>query len=101
GAPSLRTVGGIGYGPGGLAGSSNVHNYSLSTGVTKTFSTSLLGDFRFGYFKYNPVASKPDAGTTPMTAVGIPNANLTGSQAQETSGWGGFILNQTPSASSG
>ncbi len=91
---------GVGDGPGGLAGSSNVHNYSLSSGVTKTFNSSLLGDFRFGYFKYNPRANKPDVGTTPMTNVGIPNANLTGAQALFTSGWGGFLLNQTPSSSS-
>jgi Carboxypeptidase regulatory-like domain len=91
---------GIGDGPGGLAGSSIVHNYSLASGVTKTFSSTLLGDFRFGYFKYNPRANKPDVGTTPMTSVGIPNANLTGSQALFTSGWGGFLFNQTPSASS-
>ena len=76
GAPSLGTVGGIGYGPGGLAGSSNVHNYSLATGVTKTFSSSLLGDFRFGYFQYNPLTNKPDAGKAAMTAFGIPNANM-------------------------
>jgi carboxypeptidase family protein/TonB-dependent receptor-like protein len=91
---------GIGDGPGGLAGSSIVHNYSLSSGVTKTFSSTLLGDFRFGYFKYNPRANKPDVGTTPMTNVGIPNANVTGSQAVFTSGWGGFIFNQIPSSSS-
>jgi len=91
---------GIGDGPAGLAGSSKVHNYSLAAGVTKTFSTSLLGDFRFGYFKYNPRANKPDVGTTPMAAVGIPNANLTGTQALSTSGWGGFLFNQTPSTSS-
>jgi len=76
GAPSLGAVGGVGFGPGGLAGSSNVHNYSLSTGVTKTFSSSLLGDFRFGYFKYNPLTNKPDAGKAAMTAFGIPNANF-------------------------
>jgi hypothetical protein len=91
---------GVGDGPGGLSGSSKVHNYSLSTGVTKTFSSSLLGDFRFGYFKYNPRANKPDVGATPMTNVGIPNANFTGSQALFTSGWGGFLLNQTISSSS-
>jgi len=100
GAGSYGALEGDGFGPGGLSGSSITHNYSLSTGVTKTFSSSLLADFRFGYFKYNPVASKPDVGATPMTAVGIPNANLTGSQALETSGWGGFLLNQTPSTSS-
>jgi hypothetical protein len=76
GAPSLGAVGGVGFGPGGLAGSSIVHNYSLATGVTKTFSSSLLGDFRFGYFKYNPQTHKPDEGSTAMTAFGIPNANL-------------------------
>ncbi len=76
GAPSLGAVGGVGYGPGGLSGSSNVHNYSLATGVTKTFSSTLLGDFRFGYFKYNPLTNKPDAGKAAMTAFGIPNANM-------------------------
>jgi hypothetical protein len=91
---------GIGDGPGGLAGSSDVHNYSLASGVTKTFSSSLLADFRFGYFKYNPRANKPDVGTTPMTGVGIPNANMTGADALSTSGWGGFLFNQTPSSSS-
>ncbi len=101
GKGSYGPLGGVGFGPGGLSGSSITHNYSLATGVTKTFSSTLLGDFRFGYFKYNPVASKPDSGTAPMTAFGIPNANLTGAQALETSGLGGFILNQTPSASSG
>src|SRR5579863_5639048 len=101
GKGSYGALEGVGFGPGGLSGSSITHNYSLASGVTKTFSTSLLADFRFGYFKYNPVASKPDVGATPMTTVGIPNANFTGSQAAETSGWGGFILNQTPSASSG
>jgi hypothetical protein len=76
GAPSLGAVGGVGFGPGGLAGSSKVHTYSLAAGVTKTFSSTLLGDFRFGWFKYNPQTNKPDAGKTAMTAFGIPNANL-------------------------
>jgi Carboxypeptidase regulatory-like domain/TonB dependent receptor len=70
----LGDLGGPGTGLLGLAGSSITHNYSLATGFNKTFSSSLLMDFRFGYFKYNPVASKPDGGT-PMTDFGIPNAN--------------------------
>src|SRR6185369_13393465 len=53
----------------GLSGSSTTHNYSLATGFTKTFSATLLTDFRFGYFKYNPVTAKPDGGT-PMTDFG-------------------------------
>ena len=99
GAGSYGPLEGVGDGPGGLSGSSKVHNYSLASGVTKTFSSSLLADFRFGYFKYNPRANKPDVGTTPMTSVGIPNANIP-SQALFTSGWGGFLLNQTLSADS-
>jgi len=94
GAPSLGAVGGIGYGPGGLAGSSNVHNYSLASGVTKTFSSTLLGDFRFGYFKYNPMTNKPDAGTTAMTKFGIPNANM---GDNFTSGLGEFDMDGTGS----
>jgi hypothetical protein len=100
GQGSYGALEGVGFGPGGLSGSSITHNYSLASGVTKTFSSTLLADFRFGYFKYNPEARKPDVGTTPMTGFGIPNANLTGSQANFTSGLGGFLLNQTPSSSS-
>jgi len=70
----LGALGGAGNGPIGLAGSSIIHNTSLAAGFNKTISSSLLTDFRFGYFKYNPVASKPDGGA-PMTAFGIPNAN--------------------------
>ncbi len=92
GAPSLGAVGGVGDGPGGLSGSSNVHNYSLATGVTKTFSSTLLADFRFGYFQYNPLTNKPDAGKAAMTAFGIPNANL---GDNFTSGLGEFDMDGT------
>jgi len=86
----LGALGGIGFGPGGLSGSSVVHNYSLASGVTKTISNTLLADFRFGYFKYNPKTNKPDAGSTPMTGFGIPNANL---GDNFTSGLGEFDFN--------
>ena len=86
----LGPLGGVGFGPGGLAGSSVVHNYSLASGVTKTFSSTLLADFRFGYFKYNPKTHKPDEGQTPMTGAGIPNANL---GDNFTSGLGEFDFN--------
>ncbi len=72
----------------GLAGSSITHNYSLATGFTKTFSASLLTDFRFGFFKYNPQTMKPDGGT-PMTTFGIPGANTSD---PKTGGLGAFIL---------
>jgi Carboxypeptidase regulatory-like domain/TonB dependent receptor-like, beta-barrel len=73
----------------GLSGSSITHNYSLATGFTKTLSTSLLTDFRFGYFKYNPQTQKPDGGT-PMTNFGIPGANIPSDP--KTNGLGAFLL---------
>ncbi len=76
----------------GLAGSSITHNYSLSTGLTKTFSGTLLMDFRFGWFKYNPVTKKPDGGT-PMTDFGIPGANTAD---PKTAGLGEFLLGKAP-----
>src|SRR5260370_36509599 len=72
----------------GLSGSSITHNYSLATGFTKILGASLLTDFRFGYFKYNPQTKKPDGGT-PMTAFGIPGANTSDAK---TAGLGSFIL---------
>ncbi|MFL6438552.1 MAG: TonB-dependent receptor [Terriglobales bacterium] len=71
----LGALGGVGNGLGGLSGSSITHNYSVASGITKTFSSTLLTDFRFGYFKYNPTTHKPDEGTAPATALGIPGIN--------------------------
>jgi Carboxypeptidase regulatory-like domain/TonB dependent receptor-like, beta-barrel len=88
----LGALGGPGSGLLGLAGSSITHNYSLASGFTKTFSSSLLTDFRFGYFKYNPQTKKPDGGT-PMSSFGIPNAN-TGDP--KTAGLGMFVLGTDP-----
>jgi Carboxypeptidase regulatory-like domain/TonB dependent receptor len=76
GQPSLGPLGGVGTGLAGLAGNSVTHNYSLATGVTKTFSNTLLADFRFGWFKYNPQTHKFDEGKNPATDLGIPNMNL-------------------------
>ena len=91
GKPVLGAVGGPGSGLLGLAGSSITHNYSLATGLTKTITSSLLTDFRFGYFKYNPQTQKPDGGA-PMTAFGIPNANTSD---PKTAGLGAFIMDGT------
>ncbi len=81
----------------GLAGSSITHNYSLSTGLTKTFSNTLLMDFRFGWFKYNPITKKPDGGT-PMTDFGIPGANTAD---PKTAGLGEFLLGPAPISGNG
>ena len=75
GTGGLGPLGGFGFGPGGLAGSSNVHNYSLASGFTKSIGTRWLTDFRFGYFKYNPQTAYPDQTATPMTAFGFPGLN--------------------------
>jgi hypothetical protein len=96
GTPLLDKMGGPGNGGGdsapGLAGSSITHNYSLSTGLTKTISSTLLTDVRFGWFKYNPITKKPDGGQ-PMTAFGIPGANTSD---PKTDGLGFFSLGGDP-----
>jgi len=76
GAGTLGILGGPGFGPGGLNGSSIVHNYSLATGFNKAIGTKWLVDFRFGWFRYNPQTAYSDASTTPMTTLfNIPNLN--------------------------
>ena len=75
GKGGLGALGGLGFGPGGLNGSSNVHNYSLATGFTKPLGTKWLTDFRFGYFKYNPQTAYSDATASPMDAFGVPGLN--------------------------
>ena len=89
----LGALQGPGNGLLGLSGSSVTHNYSLATGFNKTISTTWLTDFRFGYFKYNPKTQKPDGGT-PMTAFGIPGANISGDP--KTNGLGSFLLGKDP-----
>jgi hypothetical protein len=91
GTGGLGTLGSEGFGPGGLNGSSNVHNYSLATGVTKPIGSRWLTDLRFGYFKYNPQTAYSDANTTPMTAFGFPGLNL---GTAETGGLSGFFFQQ-------
>jgi hypothetical protein len=97
GKGTLGALGGPGSGLLGLAGSSITHNYSLATGFTKTLSPSLLTDFRFGWFKYNPQTKKPDGGA-PMTAFGIPNANTSD---PKTDGLGAFQLTGAPNNGNG
>jgi len=72
----LGVLGGPGVGPGGLNGTSNVHNYSLATGFNKAIGTKWLTDLRFGWFRYNPQTAYSDASSTPMdTLFGIPCLN--------------------------
>jgi hypothetical protein len=68
-------LGGQGTGVGGLSGSSNIHNHSLAAGFDKAISTTLLTDFRFGWFQYNPHSIKPDATTSAASALGLNGLN--------------------------
>ena len=75
GKGGLGALGGAGFGPGGLNGSSINHDYSLASGFTKPIGTHWLTDFRFGYFKYNPVTAYSDASASPMDTFGVPGLN--------------------------
>ena len=97
GKGALGALGGTGFGPGGLNGSSTVHNYSLALGFDKAIGTTLLTDFRFGYFKYNPQTAYSDASQNPMTGFGVPGLNL---NTASTGGLSSFFPNINGSNSS-
>ena len=59
-----------------LGGISDVINQSLALGFDKTFSSTLLADFRFGFFRYKVNVLPFDFGTRPAADAGIPNLNL-------------------------
>src|SRR6266403_1551180 len=94
GTGGLGQLGSVGFGPGGLNGSSNVHNYSLATGFTKPIGAKWLTDVRFGYFKYNPKTAYSDQGATPMDGFGVPGLNSGPGVAGPpvTGGLSGFFL---------
>jgi hypothetical protein len=99
GLGGLASLGGLGFGPGGLNGSSVNHDYSLASGFTKAIGTRWLTDFRFGYFKYNPQTHYSDAAQSPMDKLGFPGLNsgpgVVG--APETGGLSGFQFTGTAS----
>ena len=59
-----------------LGGISDARNQSLAYGIDYALSSSLLADFRFGWFKYRVNVLPSDFGTTPATDAGIPGLNL-------------------------
>jgi len=59
-----------------LGGQSAVKNQSLAYGVDYALSSSLLADFRFGWFKYKVNVLPFDFGTTPAADAGIPGLNV-------------------------
>jgi hypothetical protein len=97
GTGGLGTLGSLGFGPGGLNGSSINHDYSLAAGFTKAIGSRWLTDFRFGYFKYNPQTHYSDASQAPMDKLGFPGLNSGPGIAgpPETGGLSGFQFTGT------
>jgi hypothetical protein len=73
-----------------LGGVSDAKNQSLALGVDRTFSSTLLADFRFGWFQYRVNVLPFDYGTTPARDAGIPGLNL---DTTFTSGLPAFFIN--------
>jgi hypothetical protein len=59
-----------------LGGVSDVKNQSLAYGIDHALSSSMLADFRFGWFKYKVNVLPFDYGTTPAADAGIPGLNV-------------------------
>ena len=55
---------------------SDVRNHSLAYGMDHTLSSTMLADFRFGFFRYKVNVLPFDFGTTPAADAGIPGLNL-------------------------
>jgi hypothetical protein len=58
-----------------LGGNSKARNHSFAYGVDDALSSTLLADFRFGWFKYQVNVLPFDFGTTPALDAGIPGLN--------------------------
>jgi hypothetical protein len=69
-------VGGVGFGPDGFAGQSRYRANSLAAGFDYSFSSGLVTDFRFGFYRTYQQALQNDYNTTPATNAGIPGLNL-------------------------
>jgi outer membrane receptor protein involved in Fe transport len=59
-----------------LGGTSKVRNHSIAMGLDYTWSSSLVTDFRFGFFRYKVNVLPADFGLTTATDVGVPGLNL-------------------------
>jgi hypothetical protein len=73
-----------------FAGSSLDRNQSLALGSTYTLSSTLITDFRFGFYRYRIRVQPNGVGTTPAMDAGLPGLNL---GTTETSGMPAFYVN--------
>lgn len=73
-----------------FAGQSRDRNQSFAAGFDYTFSPTLIGEFRFGAFRYRIRVEPYGLGTEPAADAGLPGLNL---GTQETSGMPAFYIN--------
>ncbi|MCI0659452.1 MAG: carboxypeptidase-like regulatory domain-containing protein, partial [Acidobacteria bacterium] len=59
-----------------LGGSSKVKNHSVAFGFDYTWSSTMVTDFRFGFFRYKVNVLPFDFGQTTSTDVGVPGLNF-------------------------
>lgn len=78
GKTMFGTAGGTGFGLQGYGGTSVGADDSLAAGFDMAVSSTLLTDFRIGYYRYNIITSKYNQGTNFATQLGIPGLNLGG-----------------------
>jgi hypothetical protein len=82
-------AGGAGFGINGFGGTSDGANASLATGADIAINSSLLTDFRLGYYRYNITTGKYDQGVEFAQNLGIPGLNF---GDRFTSGASGFNI---------
>lgn len=71
----LGTGGGPGFGLSGYGGNSAGHNDSLATGMDIAVNSTLVTDFRLGYYRYNIQDEKFDESTQEATTLGFGGLN--------------------------
>ena len=89
GGPALNNV--------NFAGSSDVGNRSMAIGYTRTITTTMVADVRFGYVRYRVNVLPTGLGTSPAKDAGVPGLNLdnyftSGLPRFNANGDGGFDL---------
>ncbi|MBV8866633.1 MAG: carboxypeptidase regulatory-like domain-containing protein, partial [Acidobacteriaceae bacterium] len=62
----------------GFSGLSDALNQNVASGVTYTFSPTLLTEVRFGFSRYRVTVAAPDQTTQLANTVGIPGLNIAG-----------------------
>ncbi len=75
GTTLFGAAGGAGLGLGGYGGTSKGANDSVATGADIAINSTLLTDFRLGYYRYNITTQSYNQSVPFAQQLGIPNAN--------------------------